>query len=160
MISIYLSTFTLYLFNKFHMKYKLTQLFFISCIFTLFISCEDSKYTKKILEKSPEIAQEPIKKLRHVVLFKFKETVTKDSITYVEKAFSELPLKISEIVDFEWGTDISVEELHNGFTHSFLVTFSSEEGRDNYLPHAEHQKFVKMVTPLLDDVLVIDYWAK
>jgi len=141
------------------MKYKIFQLFLLSSIIVIFSSCEDSKYTKKILEKSPETVQEPVKKLRHVVLFNFKETVSKDSIAYVEKAFAELQTKIPEIIDFEWGTDVSVEELNNGFTHSFLVTFGSVEGRDIYLPHPDHQEFVKNIIPLLEDSLVIDYWA-
>ena len=53
----------------------------------------------------------------------------------------------------------SVEDLHQDFTHAFLVTFGSVEDRAIYLPHPDHQEFVKMLTPMLEDVLVIDYWA-
>ena len=98
--------------------------------------------------------------LRHVVLFKFKETASKESIQAVEQAFAALPKKIDSIVEFEWGTDVSVEQKSKGFTHCFFVSFKDEAGRAKYLPHPEHQKFVKLVGPVVDDVCVVDYFAK
>lgn len=105
-------------------------------------------------------AAEESKVLRHVVLFKFKDSVTADQVAGIEQAFAALKGQISEIQDFEWGTDNSPEGLAQGFTHCFLVTFRSEQDRDAYLPHAAHQKFVDKVKPLLDKALVVDYWAK
>jgi quinol monooxygenase YgiN len=97
--------------------------------------------------------------LRHVVMFKFKADATKEQIKEVEAAFAALPQKIDAIHDFEWGTDNSPEMLSKGFTHCFLVTFESEEARKTYLPHAAHQEFVMLVKPLVEDVMVIDYWT-
>ena len=76
----------------------------------------------------------------------------------IEKAFIELPSKISEIKDFEWGINNSPEDLNKKFTHCFLLTFDSEASRDIYLPHPEHIQFGKLLTPHLEDVLVVDYW--
>ncbi len=104
-------------------------------------------------------ADETPRMLRHVVLFKFKDSVTSEQVDEVVQAFAALPGKISEIKGFEWGTDVSVEQKSKGLTHGFVVTFASEKGRDTYLPHPEHQKFVKLVGPRLDDVLVFDFWA-
>ena len=53
-------------------------------------------------------------KVRHVVLFKFKEGTTAEQQKTVEDAFRELPEKIHEIVGFEWGTNISPENLAPG----------------------------------------------
>ncbi len=100
------------------------------------------------------------KLLRHVVLFKFKDTLTKEQVKEVEQAFAGLPKKIKEIADFEYGTDVSVENKAEGFTHCFVVTFKSTADRDTYLPHPAHQEFVKLVGPRLDKVLVVDYWTK
>lgn len=100
------------------------------------------------------------KVLRHVVLFKFKQDATPEQLRAVEQAFQALPKKIDVIRDFEWGTDVSVENLSKGFTHCFFVTFENEQGRETYLPHPEHKKFVDLVKPLLDDVCVVDYWSK
>ncbi|MGD1947514.1 MAG: Dabb family protein [Croceivirga sp.] len=103
---------------------------------------------------------ENTKTLRHVVLFKFKESSSDEDIKVVEAAFAELPAKIPEIVDFEWGTNNSPEGLEKGFTHCFFLTFKSEADRDTYLPHPDHKIFGDIVSPHLEDVLVVDYWAK
>ncbi len=99
------------------------------------------------------------KVLRHVVMFKFKEGTTPEQVKQIEEGFAALPGKIETIVDFEFGTDVSVEGKSQGFTHCFLVSFRDEQGRATYLPHAAHQDFVKLVGPLIEDVLVFDYWA-
>lgn len=97
--------------------------------------------------------------LRHVVLFAFKETAPPADIQAVEHAFSALPPKIAEIKGFEWGTDVSVEHLADGYTHCFLVTFASASDRDTYLVHPAHQAFVARLQPHLAKALVLDYWA-
>jgi hypothetical protein len=97
--------------------------------------------------------------LRHVVLFKFKADATQDQIHEIEQAFARLPEQIDAIQDFEWGTDNSPEMLSQGFTHCFLVTFKSEEGRAEYLPHPAHQAFVGQIKPILEEALVVDYWT-
>ena len=98
--------------------------------------------------------------LRHVVLFAFKETATPEKIEGVERSFAALPSEIAEIRDYEWGTDVSTEHLADGFTHCFLVTFSSLQDRDTYLVHPAHQAFVAALQPHLARALVIDYWAR
>jgi hypothetical protein len=100
------------------------------------------------------------KLLRHVVLFKFKESVSEEQAQEVVDAFRKLPKKIDTIVDFEYGTDVSVEGKSKGLTHCFLVSFRDEEGRAKYLPHPAHQEFVQLVGPRIEDVLVVDYWAQ
>ena len=98
--------------------------------------------------------------LRHVVLFGFKETAAPEQIGAIEQKFRGLPEKINEIHQFEWGTDVSVEHLSQGYTHCFLVTFLTEQDRDVYLPHPAHQEFVAALQPHLKQALVIDYWSK
>jgi hypothetical protein len=98
--------------------------------------------------------------LRHVVLFKFKEGTTATDIKKVEDAFSALPSKIPQIMAYEWGLNNSPEGLEKGFTHCFFLTFNSEEDRAIYLPHPDHKAFGQVLSPFLDDVLVVDYWTK
>ncbi|MBN8788632.1 MAG: Dabb family protein [Terrimonas sp.] len=100
------------------------------------------------------------KMLRHVVLFKFKESATPDQVKKVEDAFKALPSKIKEVKAFEWGTNNSPEGLNEGLTHCFFVTFASEKDREVYLPHPEHKAFVEILKPILDKVVVVDYWVK
>lgn len=113
------------------------------------------------LAGSFNMAADPSSKtLRHVVLFRFKAETTPAQVQEVIDAFAALPKKIDVIRDFEWGTDVSVENKAAGFTHGFLLTFADEKGRDAYLPHPAHQEFGKLVGPRLEKVLVFDYWAK
>ncbi|HSG69871.1 MAG TPA: Dabb family protein [Planctomycetaceae bacterium] len=102
----------------------------------------------------------PQKLLRHVVLFKFTAETTAEEVQEVVDAFAALPDKIDTIVGFEAGTDVSVENKSEGFTHGFVVSFRDEKGRDTYLPHPAHQEFVKLVGPRLEKVLVFDYYAR
>ncbi len=97
--------------------------------------------------------------LRHAVLFKFKDTSSPEDIKKVEDAFRELPSKIKEIQSIEWGTNNSPENLNQGFTHLFFLTFKSEADRAVYLPHPAHKAFGAVLGPHLDKVLVLDYWA-
>lgn len=100
------------------------------------------------------------KELRHVVMFKFKESASPEDIKKVEGAFRDLPTKIKQIKGYEWGTNNSPESHDQGFTHVFFLTFNSEEDRAIYLPHPDHKAFGKILGPYLDKVMVLDYWAK
>ena len=97
---------------------------------------------------------------RHIVLFKFKEDAPRTEIEKVEKAFAGLKKSISQIQDFEWGTNVSPEGKDQGFTHCFFVTFRNKADLEAYLPHPEHKKFGAMLKGLVDKVLVVDYVAK
>ncbi len=78
----------------------------------------------------------------------------------VEDAFAALPAKIDTIKAFEWGLNNSPEKHNDGFTHCFMVTFDSEEGRAAYLPHADHRALVEVLKPVVDKVRVLDFWAE
>ena len=100
------------------------------------------------------------KVLRHVVLFKFKDSSTPADVKKVEDAFAELATKLPTIKAYEWGTNSSPEGLNQGLTHCFLLTFSSDKDRDDYLVHPDHKAFGKILGPHLDKVTVVDYWSK
>lgn len=124
-----------------------------------FSSCAD-KTPKKAETPKKDIVMENDSVLRHVVLFKFKDSTATEDIKKVEAAFSALPSKIPQIVGYEWGINNSPEGLNKGLTHCFFLSFKSEEDRAIYLPHPDHKAFGAVLGPHLDDVLVLDYWAK
>jgi len=97
--------------------------------------------------------------LRHVVLFKFKDNTDAKGVQTVIDAFKELPRKINLIKDFEWGVNNSPENLNQGLTHCFFLTFTSEKDRDAYLVHPAHKAFGNILKPYLDKVTVVDYWV-
>jgi len=112
----------------------------------------------RMLEAVGEIAtRKPV--LRHVVAFKFKPDVTAGQLDEINRAFQNLKIAIPEIKDFERGRNNSPEGLNKEFTHCYLVTFATEAGRDAYLPHPAHKKFVELLGGKLDEAFVFDYWT-
>jgi quinol monooxygenase YgiN len=99
------------------------------------------------------------KVLRHLVLLRFKADASAEAVAGIARAFVALREQIDGVRDLEWGTDVSPEGLAKGFTHAFLLSFDDAAARDAYLPHPAHQVFVAQLKPLLDDVLVVDYFA-
>jgi len=130
---------------------------------TIFTLC-----TALLLVLSAEAAECPQKaaatpacgKLRHVVVFKFKDGTPPEKVQEIADAFAALPEKIDSIVDFEWGLNNSPEGHDQGFTHVFLVTFDDAAGREKYLPHPAHKAFVNLLRPHLEKVFVVDYFVK
>jgi lysophospholipase L1-like esterase len=112
----------------------------------------------RMLEAVGEV-QPRTRVLRHVVLFKYKPEVTAAQLDEINRAFQDLKRQIPEVRDFERGINNSPEGLSKGFTHGYLVTFSSEEDRAAYLPHPAHKKFVELLGGKLEEPLVFDYWV-
>lgn len=140
---------------------------FISIFFflsLLFLSCQESKTSiKKVAAQNETKMEKSIKSeklLRHVVLFKFKDESSQEDVIKLNEAFNALPEAIPIIKDFEWGINDSPENLHQDFTHCYLLTFDSEQDRDSiYTPHPQHQAFVASLGPHLEKVFVVDYWT-
>lgn len=139
------------------MKFIYISLSVLFTVLTLSL-CNPRSSNPKTMKNEIHKANDSV--LRHVVLFKFKEGTSAIDVKKVEDAFSALPTKIPQILSYEWGLNNSPEGLEKGFTHCFFLTFKSEEDRAIYLPHPDHKAFGQVLTPFLEDVLVIDYWTK
>lgn len=105
------------------------------------------------------VAAQSAEQVRHVVVFKYRADATPAQIAQVTAAFAALKDKIPGIVAFEHGVNHSPENLNQGFTHVYLVTFTDAAARDAYLPHPEHQAFGKLLGSLgvLEQAFVVDY---
>ncbi|MCC6507485.1 MAG: Dabb family protein [Pirellulaceae bacterium] len=113
-----------------------------------------------LVERNLTVAQESKPApLRHMVMFKFKDSATKAQIDKLVEEFRGLPKKIPGIIDFEYGVNNSPEGLNEGLTHCFLVTFKGEKDREVYLPHPAHKAFVDQLLPHLDKAVVVDYFV-
>ena len=98
--------------------------------------------------------------LRHVVLFAFRDDAPGDAVDKVVADFGRLKDTIPGILAYEWGTNVSPENLNDGLTHCFTLTFGSAEDRDTYLNHPAHQAFVQTLGSCLARAVVLDYWAQ
>jgi hypothetical protein len=99
-------------------------------------------------------------KLRHVVLFGLKPSVSEAQASELATRFRALQTSVPGVEAFEWGVNNSPEGINHGHTHCFTLTFASEAARDAYLPHPKHQEFVAWIGPIVEKALVVDYWAK
>lgn len=95
--------------------------------------------------------------IRHILLIKFKDSARHSEIERVKTLFEFMPAKVKGVVSVEWGINDSPEGLNKGYTHSVLMTFADEAGRQNYLPHPEHDALKEVFIPLLEDIVVFDY---
>ncbi len=98
--------------------------------------------------------------VKHVVLVKFKPTTTVAQINEVCDSFAQLPKQIDCIQHFEGGTDVSVENRAQGYTHCFVLSFASLGDRDTYIVHPAHEAFKKTALPYVESILVFDYLAQ
>lgn len=99
------------------------------------------------------------KVLRHIVMYKFKDEITKPQVQEVIDTFAGLPKKIDGIVAFEHGPNVSPEGKSEGLTYCFVVSFKDEAARDAYLKHPAHDEYVKVVKDRREKVVVFDYWV-
>jgi len=95
--------------------------------------------------------------IRHILLIQFKASVTPEQINRVEALFAAIPGKVEGVVSTEWGVNNSPEHLNQGYTHSVFMTFADEQGRQNYLPHPEHDALRAVFKPYVQDIVVFDY---
>jgi len=103
--------------------------------------------------------KETEKQLRHVVLFTFKTTSSTKSVDSVVKAFNNLYGSVPQVKKMEWGLNMSPEHLDQGFTHCFVLTFSSEKDLASYQLHPAHKAFQTILKPHMDKVFVVDYFV-
>jgi hypothetical protein len=95
---------------------------------------------------------------RHIVLFAFKANTTPAQVQTVIAAFTALKSQLPSILEFEHGINESPENLNDGFTHVFTMTFSSRAAFENsYLHEPAHRAFVKSLDGLLERALVVDF---
>lgn len=95
--------------------------------------------------------------IRHILLIKFKDASPASEIDKLKGLFESMPEKVEGVESVEWGINDSPEGKNKGYTHSVLMNFVDETGRQNYLPHVEHQKLKQVFRPLLEDIIVFDY---
>ncbi|HTV41164.1 MAG TPA: Dabb family protein [Candidatus Sulfotelmatobacter sp.] len=94
--------------------------------------------------------------IEHILLFRWNETATQESIDYAMVELRSLKDKIPGIADVSSGKNFS--ERSKGFTHGLVFRFKDRAALEGYIPHPEHQRVVqKILNPIRADILVVDY---
>ncbi|KAJ0099216.1 hypothetical protein Patl1_22226 [Pistacia atlantica] len=91
--------------------------------------------------------------VKHMLLARFKDEVQSEEIDQLIKGYANLV----NLVEPMKGRAVSIENLHQGFTHIFESTFESTEGVAEYIAHPAHVEFANLFLSHLDKVLLIDY---
>ncbi|MEL7530298.1 MAG: Dabb family protein [Bacteroidota bacterium] len=145
------------------MNYKQTLFLKLAVLLMVLVACQEksnSNQTEVVSTASMEQTAQKERLLRHVVIFKFKDSSSDEDVNKLNESFNALAEAIPVIKDFEWGINDSPENFHQDFTHCYLLTFASEADRDSvYTPHPQHQAFVASLQPHLEKVFVVDYWT-
>jgi NADPH-dependent 7-cyano-7-deazaguanine reductase QueF len=107
----------------------------------------------------PKIMNPKSSLLRHVVLFKFRDSSSEDEVKQVVSSFMSLKNQVPQIVAMEWGKNISEENNHQGFTHCFVISFRSIQDLTDYQSHPAHLDFQQVLGPHMEKVFVVDYYS-
>ncbi|CAO2165058.1 unnamed protein product [Urochloa humidicola] len=95
--------------------------------------------------------------VKHIVLARFKEEVTPERLDQLIRSYAALVDAVPSMKDFHWGTNLSVENMYQGFTHVFESTFESTEGLKQYVEHPAHVEYVNEFLPLSEKIVIVDY---
>lgn len=101
----------------------------------------------------------PATAVRHVVVFRYKADASAEKIQRITDAFAALQGQIPGILAFEHGVNNSPEQLNQGFTHVYQLTFTNAAARDAYLVHPAHKAFGALLggSGVFDAAFVVDY---
>lgn len=87
--------------------------------------------------------------IRHVVLLKWKETISEAQLAKVNAAFTDMPNRVSGIVNSSFGADLSI--FPGNADYMLVLDFENEEDFKNYVMHPAHAELMESVTgPLME----------
>jgi Stress responsive A/B Barrel Domain len=94
--------------------------------------------------------------IRHIVLWKMKESVTKKKEMHQIKSLLEaLKEEVPEIVELEVGIDITHDDASADIV--LITLFKNREDLIQYQQHPEHVEVVKVLRVLTTEKRVVDY---
>jgi Stress responsive A/B Barrel Domain len=92
----------------------------------------------------------------HVVLVRWGAGITPAALKELSVTASAFVQTIPGVLAVHCGANTSPEGLGGGFDWALIVSFSSREARDGYLPHPAHQPIAEQISRLADEVVVYD----
>jgi hypothetical protein len=78
--------------------------------------------------------------IRHVVVFRWDDSVTDEQLVAMSAALDALPAAIAEIVTYRHGRDVGLGPTN--FQYSITADFASVADFAAYRDHPEHQRFI------------------
>jgi hypothetical protein len=78
--------------------------------------------------------------IRHVVTFRWNDSVTDEQLVAMSAALDALPTAIPEIVAYRHGRDLGIGATN--FQYAITADFANVEDFATYRDHPEHQRFI------------------
>jgi len=78
--------------------------------------------------------------IRHVVMFRWNDTVTQDQLVAMSAALDALPAVIPEIATYRHGPDLGLAPTNYDYT--VVGDFASVDDFTTYRDHPEHRRFI------------------
>lgn len=94
---------------------------------------------------------------KHIILFKFKSSVSKTEILELLHQLGELKHRIPEIKKYSYGMNDGDNANNSGFESAFVMEFSSKQDRDAYQINYYHQAFInEKLSSAISKAIVFD----
>ena len=94
--------------------------------------------------------------VEHIVLFKWNDDASAESIDAAMTALTGLKGQIEGVLDLSCGANYT--DRAKGYTHGLVVRFDSKASLEAYGPHPAHQHVVQTyINPIRADILALDY---
>ena len=78
--------------------------------------------------------------IRHVVMFRWEESVTDEQLVAMSEALDALPEAIAEVVTYRHGPDLGIGATN--FQYAITADFANVDDFAVYRDHPEHQQFI------------------
>ena len=93
--------------------------------------------------------------IKHVVLVEWKDNADEATINDFFNSVSDFVGKIDGVQEVEWG--INFTDRAGNFSHAGIVTMDNKETLEKYGPHPLHQAALSIASPILKNIMVVDF---
>jgi hypothetical protein len=93
--------------------------------------------------------------INHIVLLKFKTSVSEVDIEELERMLDDLPNKIIEIHTYEFGRDLV--RSARSYDFAIVALFANLDTLERYQSHPQHQPIVKKIQEISERVNTVDF---
>ena len=94
--------------------------------------------------------------LRHVVMFKLKESAPASALADLQSGLAKLEETIDEIRSYEYGPDLGLRD--GNFDFCLVAEFEDGAAFERYVVHSDHQRFIaERVAPVVAERVAVQY---
>ncbi|VEA66612.1 Stress responsive A/B Barrel Domain [Serratia plymuthica] len=94
---------------------------------------------------------------KHIILFKFKASISTTDALELLHQLGELKNQIPEIKKYSYGMNDGDNANNLGFEYAFVMEFNSKQDRDAYQINDHHQTFInETLNSAISEAIVFD----